>query len=109
MTDPLAYGEGLGGAEAQAREEEEADTIEAEDAPALWRDSEDWMRDGSIHLELVDAPYMAVAINPAWIESGTSLMVEDAHEMVAILPEHLPALIAMLTEVQRRIEAEAAL
>ena len=109
VIDPLAYGEGLGGAEAQAREEEEADTIEAEDAPALWRDSEDWMRDGSIHLELVDAPYMAVAINPAWIESGTSLMVEDAHEMVAILPEHLPALIAMLTEVQRRIEAEAAL
>ena len=106
MTDPLAYGEGLGGAEAQAREEEEADTIKdapVEDAPALWRDSEDWMRDGSIHLELVDAPYMAVAINPAWIESGTSLMVEDADEMVAILSEHLPALIAMLTEVQRRI------
>ena len=79
------------------------------DAPALWRDSdrEDWMREGSIHLELVDAPYMAVAINPAWIESGTSLMVEDADEMVAILPEHLPALIAMLTEVQRRIGGEA--
>ena len=107
MTDPLAYGEGLGGAEAQAREEEEADTIEVEDAPALWRDSDrkGWMREGSIHLELVDAPYMAVAINPAWIESGTSLMVEDADEMVAILPEHLPALIAMLQEVQRRIEA----
>ena len=77
------------------------------DAPALWRDSDrqGWMREGSIHLELVDAPYMAVAINPAWIESGTSLMVEDADEMVAILPEHLPALIAMLQEVQRRIEA----
>ena len=81
------------------------------DAPPLWRDRdrEDWMREGSIHLELVDAPYMAVAINPAWIESGTSLMVEDADEMVAMLPEHLPALIAMLTEVQRRIEVEAAL
>ena len=81
------------------------------DAPPLWRDRdrEDWMREGSIHLELVDAPYMAVAINPAWIESGTSLMVEDADEMVAILPEHLPALIAMLQEVQRRIEVEAAL
>ena len=79
--------------------------IEAEDAPPLWRDRdrEDWMLDGEIHLELVDAPYMAVAINPEWIESGTSLMVEDADEMVAILPEHLPALIAMLTEVQRRI------
>ena len=81
------------------------------DAPPLWRDRdrEDWMREGSIHLELVDAPYMAVAINPAWIESGTSLMVEDADEMVAILPEHLPALIAMLQEVQRRIEAGDAL
>ena len=92
----------------------EATTIEdapTPDAPPLWRDRdrEDWMREGSIHLELVDAPYMAVAINPAWIESGTSLMVEDADEMVAILPEHLPALIAMLQEVQRRIEVEAAL
>ena len=86
-------------------------TIEAEDASPLWRDRdrEDWMREGSTHLELVDAPYMAVAINPAWIESGTSLMVEDADEMVAILPEHLPALIAMLQEVQRRIEAGDAL
>ena len=91
-------------------------TIKAGDAPTpdaspLWRDSdrEDWMRDGSIHLELVDAPYMAVAINPAWIARGTSLMVEDNDEMVAILPEHLPALIAMLQEVQRRIEVEAAL
>ena len=87
----------------------EATTIEdapTPDAPPLWRDSdrEDWMKDGAIHLELVAAPYVTVAINPAWIESGTSLMVEDADEMVAILPEHLPALIAMLTEVQRRIE-----
>ena len=77
------------------------------DAPALWRDSErkGWMRDGAIYLELVAAPYITVGINPAWIESGMSLMVEDADEMVAILPEHLPALIAMLQEVQRRIEA----
>ena len=67
------------------------------------------MRDGSIHLELVAAPYVTVAINPAWIESGTSLMVEDADEMVAVSPEHLPALIAMLQEVQRRIEAGDAL
>ena len=87
-------------------------TIEVEDVPTpdaspLWRDSdrEDWMKDGTIHLELVAAPYMAVAINPAWIARGTSLMVEDNDEMVAILPEHLPALIAMLQEVQRRIEA----
>ena len=82
-------------------------TIEAGDASPLWRDRdrEDWMREGSIHLELVDAPYMAVVINPAWIESGTSLMVEAADEMVVILPEHLPALIATLQEVQRRIEA----
>ena len=89
----------------------EAGDAQTPDAPPLWRDRdrEDWMREGSIHLELVDAPYMAVAINPAWIESGTSLMVEDADEMVAILPEHLPALIAMLTEVQRRIEAGDAL
>lgn len=84
-------------------------TIEASDPTPLWRDSdrEDWMRDGSIHLELVDAPYMAVAINPAWIESGTSLMVEDADEMVAVSPEHLPALIAMLQEVQHRIGGDA--
>ena len=88
----------------------EAGDAPTPDAPPLWRDSdrEDWMRDGSIHLELVDAPYMAVAINPAWIESGTSLMVEDADEMVAILPEHLPALIAMLQEVQHRIGGDAA-
>ena len=86
-------------------------TIEAEDASPLWRDSdrEDWMRDGSIHLELVAAPYVTVAINPAWIARGTSVMVEDNDEMVAILPEHLPALIAMLQEVQRRIEAGDAL
>ena len=104
MTDPLAYGEGLGGAEAQAREEEEADTIEAEDAPALWRDSdrEDWMDHTVLHLELVAAPYVTAC---HW--RGGSVMVEADDEMVAILSEHLPALIAMLQEVQRRIGGEA--
>ena len=92
-------------------------TIEAGDAPTpdvppLWRDSErkGWMREGSIYLELVDAPYMTVAINPAGIESCALLVViEDADEVVAVEPEHLPALIAMLQEVQRRIEAGEAL
>ena len=81
-------------------------TIEAEDASPLWRDRdrEDWMREGAIRLELVDAPYITVAMS-----RGTSVMVEDADEMVAILPGHLPALIAMLQEVQRRIEAGDAL
>ena len=81
-------------------------TIEAEDASPLWRDRDrkDWMLDGEIHLELVANPYVTVAINPAWIDRGTSLMVEDYDdEMVTVSPEHLPALIAMLTEVQRRI------
>ena len=84
-------------------------TIEVEDAPTpdappLWRDSdrEDWMLDGEIHLELVAAPYMAVAINPA-LSRLTFVMVQDADEIVAVSPEHLPALIAMLQEVQRRI------
>ena len=110
MTDPLAYGEGLGGAEAQAREEEEADTIEVEDAqtpdaPPLWRDSDDegWMSDGSIYLELVDAPYVTVGVS-----RGGSVLVDDDSETVAVEPKHLPALIAMLQEVQRRIGGEAA-
>ena len=101
MTDPLAYGEGLGGAEAQAREEEEADTIEVEDAQTpLWRDSDrrGWMQDGAIYLELVDAPYVA-----AGVSRGGSVLVDDDSETVAVEPKHLPALIAMLTEVQRRI------
>ena len=74
--------------------------IEASDTAPLWRDSdrEDWMRDGSIHLELVDTPYMAVAMLRGW-----SVLIDDADEIVAILPEHLPALIATLQEVQRRI------
>ena len=87
-------------------------TIEAEDASPLWRDRDrkDWMLDGEIHLELVADPYVTVAINPAWIDRGTSLMVEDYDdETVTVSPEHLPALIAMLQEVQRRIEAGDAL
>ena len=82
------------------------DNATIEDTNPLWRDSdrEDWMLDGEIHLELVAAPYMAVAINPA-LSRLTFVMVQDADEIVAIPPEHLPALIAMLTEVQRRIEA----
>ena len=84
-------------------------TIEAEDTTPLWRDSdrEDWMLDGEIHLEPVAAPYMAVAINPAWIESGTSVRVWDGDETVAVDPEHLPALIATLQEVQHRIGGDA--
>ena len=87
-------------------------TIEAEDASPLWRDSdrEDWMNDGADHLELVAAPYVTVGINPAGIESGDRpVVIEDADETVAVSPEHLPALIAMLQEVQRRIEAGDAL
>ena len=102
MIDPLAYGEGLGGAEAQAREEEEADTIEAEDAPRLWRDSDrkGWMRDESIRLELVAAPYVRVGVSRGW-----AVAIDDDSETVAVEPKHLPALIAMLQELQRRIEA----
>ena len=82
-------------------------TIEVEDAPTpdappLWRDSdrEDWKREGPIHLELVDAPYVTVGVS-----RGGSVLIDDDSETVAVPPEHLPALIAMLTEVQRRIEA----
>ena len=87
-------------------------TIEAEDASPLWRDRprEDWMLDGEIHLELVADPCVTVEINPAWIARGTSVMVEGYDsETVAVSPEHLPALIAMLQEMQRRIEAGDAL
>ena len=79
-------------------------TIEAEGAPALWRDCdrEDWMWDGSIHLELVAAPYVTVGVS-----RGGSVLIDDDSETVAVEPEHLPALIAMLTEVQRRIGGEA--
>ena len=87
-------------------------TIEASDTAPLWRDRprEDWMLDGEIHLELVADPCVTVEINPAWIARGTSVMVEGYDsETVAVSPEHLPALIAMLQEMQRRIEAGDAL
>ena len=85
-------------------------TIEASDTAPLWRDRprEDWMLDGEIHLELVADPCVTVEINPAWIARGTSVMVEGYDsETVAVSPEHLPALIAMLQEMQRRIGGEA--
>ena len=77
-------------------------TIEVEDAPPLWRDSDrrGWMKDGAIRLELVDAPYITVEMSCGW-----SVLIDDDDETVAVSPERLPALIAMLTEVQRRIEA----
>ena len=86
-------------------------TIEAEDASPLWRDSdrEDWMRDGSIHLELVADPSVAAHSRPWTFVPGTYVAIETTDEMVAVEPEHLPALIAMLQEVQRRIEAGDAL
>ena len=81
-------------------------TIEAEDASPLWRDSDrkGWMRDDTIRLELVDAPYITVEMSRGW-----SVLIDDADETVAVSPEHLPALIATLQEVQRRIEAGDAL
>ena len=81
-------------------------TIEAEDASPLWRDSDrkGWMRDDTIRLELVDAPYITVELS-----RGLSVLIDDADETVAVSPEHLPALIATLQEVQRRIEAGDAL
>ena len=86
-------------------------TIEAEDASPLWRDSdrEDWMRDGSIHLELVADPSVTAHSRPWTFVPGTYVAIETTDEMVAVSPEHLPALIAMLQEVQRRIEAGDAL
>ena len=81
-------------------------TIEAEDASPLWRDSDrkGWMRDDTIRLELVDAPYITVEMSRGW-----SVQIDDDSETVAVDEGHLPALIAMLTEVQRRIEAGDAL
>ena len=77
------------------------------DTNSLWRDCgcDDRIKDGEIHLELVADPCVSVSINPAWIARGTSVLIGDDDESVAVSPEHLPALIAMLTEVQRRIEA----
>ena len=81
-------------------------TIEAGDTSPLWRDSDrkGWIKDGAIHLELVDAPYITVEMSRGW-----SVLIDDDSETVAVSPEHLPALIAMLQEVQRRIEAGDAL
>ena len=86
----------------------EATTIEdapTPDASPLWRDSdrEDWMRDGSIHLELVADPSVTAHSRPWTFVPGTYVAIETTDEMVAVEPEHLPALIAMLQEVQRRI------
>ena len=74
------------------------------EATPLWRDRprEDWIRDDTIRLELVDAPYITVELS-----RGLSVLIDDADETVAILPERLPALIAMLQEVQRRTGGEA--
>ena len=88
----------------------EAPTIEdapTPDAPPLWRDRprEDWMRDGSIHLELVADPSVTAHSRPWTFVPGTYVAIETTDEMVAVEPEHLPALIATLQEVQRRIEA----
>ena len=82
-------------------------TIEAEDASPLWRDSdrEDWMRDDTIRLELVDAPYITVSMRGG----GTFVLIDDDDVTVGVRYKHLPALIAMLQEVQRRIEAGDAL
>ena len=85
-------------------------TIEAEDAPPLWRDRdrEDWMREGSIHLELVADPSVTAHSRPWTFVPGTYVAIVTTDEMVAVPPEHLPALIAMLQEVQRRIGGDAA-
>ena len=81
-------------------------TIEASDTTPLWRDSDrkGWMRDDTIRLELVDAPYITVEMARGW-----SVLIDDDSETVAVDEGHLPALIAMLQEVQRRIEAGDAL
>ena len=81
--------------------------VRLDDAPALWRDSdrEYWMRDGSIHLELVADPSVTAHSRPLTFVPGTYVAIETTDEMVAVPPEHLPALIAMLQELQRRIEA----
>ena len=75
-------------------------TIEASDPTPLCRDSdrEEWRREGPIRLELVAAPYVTVGIS-----RGGVALIDDDSETVAVEPKHLPALIAMLTEVQRRI------
>ena len=78
----------------------EVDDTPTPDAPRLWRDSdrEEWKREGPLRLELVAASYVT-----AGISRGGSVLIDDYSETVAVEPEHLPALIAMLQEVQRRI------
>ena len=88
----------------------EATTIEdapTPDASPLWRDSdrEDWMRDGTIRLGLAAAPYVTVSMRGG----GMFVLIDDDDETVGVRYKHLPALIAMLQEVQRRIEAGDAL
>ena len=82
----------------------EAGDAQTPDAPALWCDSDrrGWMRDDTIRLELVDAPDITVEMSRGW-----SVLIDDDYETVAVPPEHLPALIATLQEVQRRIGGEA--
>ena len=82
----------------------EVEDAQTPDAPALWRDGdhEAWMSDGSIYLELVAAPYVTVSVS-----RGGFVLIDDGTETVAVPPEHLPALIAMLQEVQHRIGGEA--
>ena len=82
-------------------------TIEAEDASPLWRDSdrEEGMRDGTIRLGLAAAPYVTVSMRGG----GMFVLIDDDDETVGVRYKHLPALIAMLQEVQRRIEAGDAL
>ena len=77
--------------------------VEAAQTP-LWRDGdhEGWMSDGSIYLELVAAPYVT-----AGVSRGGSVLVDDGSETVAVSPKHLPALIATLQEVQRRIGGDS--
>ena len=82
-------------------------TIEVEDAPTpdappLWRDRD--REDGSIRLGLVAAPYVTVSAR----DGGTFVLIDDDDETVGVQVKHLPALIAMLQEAQRRIGGEAA-
>ena len=83
----------------------ESTTIEdapTPDAPAWWRDRD--REDGSIRLGLVAAPYVTVSAR----DGGTFVLIDDDDETVGVQVKHLPALIAMLQEAQRRIGGEAA-
>ena len=85
----------------------EAGDAPTPDAPPLWRDSdrEEGMRDGTIRLGLAAAPYVTVSMRGG----GMFVLIDDDDETVGVRYKHLPALIAMLQEVQRRIEAGDAL